>query len=75
MLYYAYGSNVNWQRMPERCPSKRCLGIALPENHNLAFTRKSANRGCKSADAVREDGHAAPRSYRFTVWIAHASRC
>jgi hypothetical protein len=56
MLYFAYGSNMNWQQMQERCPSACFAGVALLADHKLAFTRKSVKRGCGVADAVREDG-------------------
>lgn len=56
MLYFAYGSNMNWRQMRERCPSTRFVGVALLADHKLAFTRKSVNRGCGVADAVREEG-------------------
>lgn len=56
MLYFAYGSNMNWQQMWERCSSARFVGVAILTDHKLAFTRKSVNRGCGVADAVREDG-------------------
>ena len=54
MLYFAYGSNMNWQQMQERCPSARFVGIALLADHKLAFTRQSDRRGCGVADAVLE---------------------
>jgi cation transport regulator ChaC len=56
MLYFAYGSNMNWQQMLERCPSACFIGIATLPNHKLAFTRKSDNRRCGVADAVFEQG-------------------
>ncbi len=56
MLYFAYGSNMNWQQMKERCPSARFVGIAALPDHKLAFTRKSINRGCGVADAVPGQG-------------------
>jgi gamma-glutamylcyclotransferase len=56
MLYFAYGSNLNWQQMQGRCPSARFVGVALFADHKLAFTRESVNRGCGVADAVRERG-------------------
>jgi gamma-glutamylcyclotransferase len=52
MLCFAYGSNMNWQQIQQRCPSARFVGVALLPNHKLAFTRKSATRGCGVADAV-----------------------
>jgi gamma-glutamylcyclotransferase len=56
MLYFAYGSNMNWQQMQERCSSARFIGIALLPGHKLAFTRKSIKRNCGVADAVPGQG-------------------
>lgn len=56
MLYFAYGSNMDWEQMWKRCPSARFAGIAVLPNHRLAFTRKSVKRGCGVADAVERDG-------------------
>ena len=56
MLTFAYGSNMNWNQMRERCPSSRFVGIAVLRDHKLAFTRKSVNRGSGVADVVAEDG-------------------
>lgn len=56
MLVFAYGSNMNWGQMRERCPSSRFVGIAVLRDHKLAFTRRSVNRGCGVADVVAEDG-------------------
>ena len=41
MLYFAYGSNLNFVRMRERCPSTRFECIAVLERHKLTFPRKS----------------------------------
>jgi gamma-glutamylcyclotransferase len=57
MLYFAYGSNMNWQQMQNRCPSARFFGIALLPDHKLAFTRKSIKRGCGVADAAPTQNH------------------
>lgn len=56
MLTFAYGSNMNWDQMRERCPSSHFVGIAVLCDHKLAFTRKSVNRGCGVADVVAENG-------------------
>ena len=56
MVYFAYGSNMNWQQMQSRCPSARFVGVALLPDHRIAFTRKSVKRGCGVADAVQERG-------------------
>lgn len=52
MLYFAYGSNMDWQQMVDRCPSAKFVCIAKLNNHRLAFTRKSIKRGCGVVDAV-----------------------
>jgi hypothetical protein len=54
MMYFAYGSNMDWKQMRERCPSARFVCTALLPGHRLAFTRKSRDRGCGVADAVPE---------------------
>ena len=56
MLIFAYGSNMNWNQMRERCPSSRFVGIAVLHDHRLAFTRGSSSRGCGVADVVSVDG-------------------
>jgi gamma-glutamylcyclotransferase (GGCT)/AIG2-like uncharacterized protein YtfP len=57
MLYFAYGSNMDWGQMRERCPSARFVCVAELRDHRLAFTRNSQNRGCGVSDAVPERGH------------------
>jgi len=54
--YFAYGSNMNWAQMTERCPSARFVGAASLRDHRLAFTRKSIKRGCGVSDAVPAEG-------------------
>lgn len=56
MLYFAYGSNMCWAQMRDRCPSTRFVGIAVLPDHRLAFTRRSVNRGCGVADIVHDVG-------------------
>ncbi len=56
MLYFAYGSNLNWEQIKSRCPSVRFIGPAVLPDHRLAFTRKSQFRGCGVADAVPHPG-------------------
>ena len=55
MLYFAYGSNMDWAQMRERCPSARFVGVSVLPKYRLAFTRRSINRGCGVADAVRDE--------------------
>lgn len=56
MLTFAYGSNMNWNQMRDRCPSSRFVGIGVLRDHKLAFTRGSVDRGCGVADVVAKDG-------------------
>lgn len=58
MRYFAYGSNMNWDQLKERCPSARFVGIGVLRDYRLAFTRRSENRGCGVSDAVPEKGKA-----------------
>jgi gamma-glutamylcyclotransferase len=57
MFYFAYGSNMDWDQMRERCPSATFVGVARLPNHSLAFSRKSIKRGCGVADVVATIGH------------------
>ena len=55
MLYFAYGSNLDWEQIKKRVPSSSFYGIAKLENYRLDFTRKSVNRGCGVADIVKDE--------------------
>ena len=57
MLYFAYGSNLDWNQIKGRCPSAEFFAVAKLKDHRLAFTRKSKRRGGGSADAVPETRH------------------
>ena len=56
MLYFAYGSNLDWTQMQQRCPSARFVCVARLADHKLAFTRHSDRRGCGVADVVEAAG-------------------
>lgn len=56
MLYFAYGSNMDWEQMRQRCPSAGFLHRATLPDRQIAFTRKSVSRGCGVADVVRASG-------------------
>ncbi|MEN6335595.1 MAG: gamma-glutamylcyclotransferase family protein [Phycisphaerales bacterium] len=56
MLYFAYGSNMDWSQIRRRCPSARFVTVALLGDHRLAFTRYSNSWKCGVADAVSEEG-------------------
>lgn len=55
MLYFAYGSNLDWKQIKKRVPSSSFHGIAKLENYRLDFTRKSVNRSCGVADIVKDE--------------------
>jgi hypothetical protein len=57
MLYFAYGSNMDYAQMRQRCPSARFVGVTKLPDHRLAFSRKSRNRGCGVADVIGTTGH------------------
>jgi gamma-glutamylcyclotransferase len=56
MLYFAYGSNMSWDQMRDRCPSARFDSIVRAEGYRLAFTRFSKNWQCGVADIVASTG-------------------
>ncbi len=56
MLYFAYGSNMDFAQMHARCPSARYVTVARFPDHRLAFTRYAKNRGCGTCDALPETG-------------------
>lgn len=56
MLYFAYGSNMDWPRMKSRCPFASFVGIAILPGHRVAFTRESLE-GYGVAGLVQETGH------------------
>jgi gamma-glutamylcyclotransferase (GGCT)/AIG2-like uncharacterized protein YtfP len=55
ILYFAYGSNLDWEQMRGRCPSAKYVAIAELPNHRLAFTRESIWRRCGVLDVVPDD--------------------
>jgi gamma-glutamylcyclotransferase (GGCT)/AIG2-like uncharacterized protein YtfP len=58
MLYFAYGSNMHFAQMKERCPSARFVCRAKLPGHRLAFTLKSLERECGVADVLRDNAKA-----------------
>jgi gamma-glutamylcyclotransferase len=52
MLYFAYGSNMDWEQMRSRCPSAKFITKALLPKHCLRFTRASKKRECGVSDVV-----------------------
>ncbi len=57
-LYFAYGSNMDWQQLRTRCASARFMFSAQLPSHSLAFTRWSPRRKCGVLDIVPAPGDA-----------------
>lgn len=57
MLYFAYGSNLDWAQIRRRCPSTKAVVVAAARGYRLAFTRFSTNRQCGAADILTSPGH------------------
>src|SRR5438045_329401 len=57
MLYFAYGSNLDWSRIadPSRAPNALFLFKALLPKHSLAFTRCKKD-GSGAADVIPDEG-------------------
>jgi len=56
MLYFAYGSNMDWSRMRECCPSAQFVLKAMLPEYELQFTRTSRKLHCGTADIVSAGG-------------------
>ncbi len=52
MIYFAYGSNMNFDRMQERCSSARFLFKAKLNGYRLVFARYSTTDCSGSADII-----------------------
>ena len=53
MLYFGYGSNMNWDEMKRVCRSPQFFCKAILSNYRLDFTWWSEERGTGVADAVK----------------------
>jgi gamma-glutamylcyclotransferase (GGCT)/AIG2-like uncharacterized protein YtfP len=58
MLYFAYGSNMDWERItaPDRAPSAQFLLRATLPEYALKFTRHSDKQNTGTADVVSQAG-------------------
>ncbi len=56
-LYFAYGSNLDFDQMRKRCPGARFVCRAVLKDHVLAFNSRSPARKCGVADVVPHAGH------------------
>lgn len=59
-LYFAYGSNLDTNRMQERCPGCKVVGIATLQDHRIAFAGHSKLWGGPVATIVRCAGASVP---------------
>ena len=55
MLYFAYGSNLDWKRIKKRCPSASFYCMTSLPNYRIDFTRKSRRLECGVADIVKDN--------------------
>jgi len=55
MLYFAYGSNLDWKRIKKRCPSASFYCMTSLPNYRIDFTRKSSESKCGVADIVKDN--------------------
>ncbi len=56
MHYFAYGSNMDWPQMRERCPSSKFVCVARLPNYHFVIGRHSRLRHCGTATIVAERG-------------------
>lgn len=58
MYYFAYGSNLFWPQMRQRCPSSRFVRAARLDNYQFGITRHSRLRECGTANVIPVKGQA-----------------
>ncbi len=56
MLYFAYGSNMDWPQMQRRCPSSRFVCAARLPGYRFAIARHSRLRNCGTANIFAYPG-------------------
>ena len=52
MIYFAYGSNMDWNQMRDRCPAAQFLFKATLKGYTLVFTHQRINNKGGAADVV-----------------------
>jgi gamma-glutamylcyclotransferase (GGCT)/AIG2-like uncharacterized protein YtfP len=57
MLYFAYGSSMDFEQMKARCPAAEAVGVGWLPDHILCFPRNSAKRQCGVASVEPRQGH------------------
>lgn len=56
MYYFAYGSNMYWPQMQQRCPSSSFVCAARLNNYQFGITRHSRLRDCGTANVFPVNG-------------------
>ena len=56
MNYFAYGSNLYWPQMRQRCPSSRFVCAARLSGYQFGITRHSRLRNCGTANIFPRRG-------------------
>jgi gamma-glutamylcyclotransferase (GGCT)/AIG2-like uncharacterized protein YtfP len=56
VIYFAYGSNMNWPQMQRRCPSSRFVCVARLLDYQFGITRHSRLRDCGTANVYPAAG-------------------
>jgi len=56
LYYFAYGSNMNWPQMKQRCPSARFICVARLSDYRFAIARHSQLRKCGTANIFPDVG-------------------
>jgi gamma-glutamylcyclotransferase len=57
MYYFAYGSNLNWPQMQQRCPSSQFVCVARLPDYRFAIARHSRLRNCGTANVFPAAGN------------------
>jgi gamma-glutamyl AIG2-like cyclotransferase len=56
LYYFAYGSNMDWPQMRQRCPTARFVCVARLPGYRFAIARHSRLRNCGTANIFLEMG-------------------
>jgi len=63
-VFFAYGSNMLTERLRERCPDARPMGVAIARGYMLSFSKRSKDGSGKAtllttaADGASQEAHA-----------------
>ncbi|MFA4842985.1 MAG: gamma-glutamylcyclotransferase family protein [Candidatus Omnitrophota bacterium] len=56
MLYFAYGSNLNYEQMKKRCPSATFIKKTYIEGYKFVYDGHSSSRGGSVANIIESKG-------------------